>query len=91
MRIKKKFIYYSKRIYFWVGGYCSYVLFFIVYRVFFVVWLDIYLISEELKDNNIIFCVFFLNVLVYFSKNNWRMINRECKEKEDICWIWYEI
>lgn len=43
--------------------------------------IDIYLISEELKDNNIIFCVFFLNVLVYFSKNNWRMINRECKEK----------
>lgn len=43
--------------------------------------IDIYLISEELKDNNIIFCVFFLNVLVYFSKNNQRMINRERKEK----------
>lgn len=47
--------------------------------------IDFYLISEELKDNNIIFCVFFLNVLVYFSKNNRRMINRERKEKEDIC------
>lgn len=31
---------------------------------------DIHSISEESKDNNTISCVFSLNALVYFSKNN---------------------
>lgn len=42
---------------------------------------DLHSISEESKDNNTISCVFSLNALVYFSKNNRRMINRERKEK----------
>lgn len=41
----------------------------------------IHSISEESKDNNTISCVFSLNALVYFSKNNRRMINKERKEK----------
>lgn len=51
---------------------------------------DLHSISEESKDNDTISCVFSLNALVYFSKNNRRMINRERKEKEDTCWTWYE-
>lgn len=62
---------------FWAGGHCSYVLLFIVHRALLAVWLDIHSISE-------------VNALVYFSKNNQRMINRERKEKEDTCWTWYE-
>lgn len=90
MRTKKKFIHYNKRTHFWAGGHCSYVPLFIVHRALLAVWLDIHSISEESKDNNTISCVFSLNALVYFSKNNRRMINRECKEKEDTCWTWYE-
>lgn len=52
-----------------------------VHRALLTVWLDIHSISEESKDNNTISCVFSLNALVYFSKNNRRMINRERKEK----------
>lgn len=66
---------------FWAGGHCSYVPLFIVHRALLTVWLDIHSISEESKDNNTISCVFSLNALVYFSKNNRRMINRERKEK----------
>lgn len=69
---------------------CSYVPLFIVHRALLAVWLNIHSISEESKDNNTISCVFSLNALVYFSKNNRRMINRERKEKEDTCWTWYE-
>lgn len=90
MRTKKKFIHYNKRTHFWAGGHCSYVPLFIVHRALLAVWLDIHSISEESKDNNTISCVFSLNALVYFSKNNRRMINRERKEKEDTCWTWYE-
>lgn len=86
---KKSFITIRGHI-FWAGGHCSYVPLFIVHRALLTVWLDIHSISEESKDNNTISCVFSLNALVYFSKNNRRMINRERKEKEDTCWTWYE-
>lgn len=81
MRTKKKFIHYNKRTHFLSmrtlqlcptfhsaqsTPWCS---------------TDIHSISEESKDNNTISCVFSLNALVYFSKNNRRMINRERKEK----------
>lgn len=78
---KKNFIHYNKRTHFWAWGHCSYVPLFIVHRALLTVWLDIHSISEESKDNNTISCVFSLNALVYFSKNNRRMINRERKEK----------
>lgn len=80
-----------KRTHFWAGGHCSYVPLFIECTEHSLLF-DWYIhsISEESKDNNTISCVFSLNALVYFSKNNRRMINRERKEKEDTCWTWYE-
>lgn len=90
MRTKKNFIHYNKRTHFWAGGHCSYVLLFIVHRALLGVWLISTQSVRNQKDNNTISCVFSLNALVYFSKNNRRMINRERKEKEDTCWTWYE-
>lgn len=92
MRTKKKNSFITIRGHiFWVWGHCSYVPLFIECTEHSLVF-DWYIhsISEESKDNNTISCVFSLNALVYFSKNNRRMINRERKEKEDTCWTWYE-
>lgn len=81
MRTKKKFIHYNKRIHFLSRRTLQLCPTFHSAQSTPWCFTDIHSISEESKDNNTISCVFSLNALVYFSKNNRRMINRERKEK----------
>lgn len=81
MRTKKKFIHYNKRTHFLSRRTLQLCPTFHSAQSTPYCLTDIHSISEESKDNNTISCVFSLNALVYFSKNNRRMINRERKEK----------
>lgn len=81
MRTKKKFIHYNKRTHFLSMRTLQLCPTFHSAQSTPYCLTDVHSISEESKDNNTISCVFSLNALVYFSKNNRRMINRERKEK----------